>query len=93
MPVRSSLPPNVPFATVKAYRRRGSAAVTVERQDRPPRRYRVSLSRYHALREWLACSGHPWVTSGAYATSSIAVSLWAKHPKRLFHERPEPDWR
>ena len=68
---------SAPFATIKAYRRKGGAVITVERHGLPPRRHHVSLRRYHAVREWLALSGHPWVTSGAYASSSIAISLWA----------------
>ncbi len=41
-----------PIATITAYRRKGGAVVTVERQGHPPRRYCVSIPRYHALREW-----------------------------------------
>ncbi len=68
-----------PIATINAYRRKGGAVVTVERQGRPPRRYRISLRRYKALQEWAAFGEHPWKTSGAYMRSSMAVSLWPTH--------------
>lgn len=65
----------LPVATIRAYRKTGGAVITVERQGRPPHRYRVSLRRYHALREW-TIRQHEWKTSGAYMRSSMAVSLW-----------------
>jgi hypothetical protein len=55
-----------PIATIKAYRRTGFAAVTVERQGRPARRYRVSLRRYKALSRWAAFGQRTWKASGAY---------------------------
>jgi hypothetical protein len=73
---------STPVATIKAYRRTGSAVVTIQRNGRPPHRYRVSLRRYHALREWaLRC--HRWRTSGAWMRNSMTVSLWGQevtHP-------------
>lgn len=73
----SGNPPRKPLATVKAYQR--TAIVTVKRQDRPLHRYRVSLKRYHILREWAALGGHRWRTSGAWMRSSFVASLWAEH--------------
>ena len=67
---------SVPLAVIRAYRRKGAAVVIVEREGRAPRRYRVSLRRYHALRDCLASGGHPWKTSGAWLRSSVTVSLW-----------------
>ena len=64
-------------ATIKAYRHKGGAVVTVSREGRPPRRYCVSLRRYHALRQWLAFAGRRWTTSGLWLRSSLTVSLWA----------------
>lgn len=67
---------SAPVATIRAYRRKGGAVVTIERPDRSARRYRITLRRYHALREWLISGGHPWKTSGAWLRSSVTVSLW-----------------
>ena len=68
----------IPFATIKAYRRRGGAVVTVARPGRPAHRYIVSLRRYHALRRWIVVGGHPWRSSGAWLNSSLNACLWAK---------------
>lgn len=65
-----------PFATVRSYRRTGGAVVNIEREGRPTRRYRVSLRRYHALREWTAFGSHPYKTSGAWLRSSMTAYLW-----------------
>ncbi len=62
-------------ATIKAYRRTGGAVVTIERQGRPVRRYRVSLRRYHAIREWAAFGKHPWKSSGAWLNSTLTAYL------------------
>ena len=75
-----------PFATIKGYRRTGGAAVTVERQNRPPQRYRVSLKRYHALREWIPFGGHEWKTSGPWQRNGLATSLWAQQPSKAAME-------
>jgi hypothetical protein len=73
-------PDPVPLATVKAYRRTGGAIVTVKHHGRT-RRYRVSLRRYHALREWtLTRAAHRWRTSGAWLRASVACSIWAAIP-------------
>ena len=69
--------PEKPDATTKAYRRTGRAVVTVEREGRPPRRLRLSLQRYHALREWTAFCDHPWKHSGACIKSSMTAYLWS----------------
>ncbi len=69
----------MPIATIKAYRRPGGAVVTIQRQGHPPRRYHVSLKRYHALREWAASRGSR--VSGAWSPSGMAVSLW-ENPSR-----------
>ena len=70
-----------PLASIKAYRRKGGAIVTIERQGRAPRRHRVSLRRYRALREWLARGAHRrWATSGVWMRNSMAISLWEPHP-------------
>ena len=68
-----------PVATIKAYRRKGGAIVAVERRGWPPRRYRITLKRYHALREWAAFGQRSWKTSGAYMRSRMVVSLWPTH--------------
>jgi hypothetical protein len=74
------LPAEVPFATVRAYRRTGGAVVTVEHHGRS-RRYTVSLSRYHALREWtLTKAARRWRTSGAWLRSSVACFIWEARP-------------
>ena len=65
------------FATIKAYRRKGGAVVTVQREGRAPHRYRVTLTRYHALREW-TIRQHHWKTSGAYMQSSMTTCLWIR---------------
>ncbi len=70
-----------PVATVKAYRRKGGAVVTVTRAGRPKRRYVVSLRRYAALREWTLTRGPAWnrpgwKASGAWMRGSIDVALW-----------------
>ena len=66
-----------PLASIRAYRRTGCAIVTVERVGRAPRRHRISLRRYAALREWtLTRAARRWRTSGAWLRGSIAVSLW-----------------
>lgn len=65
-----------PFATVRAYRCTGGAVVNVEREGRPTHRYRVSLRRYHALREWTAFGSHPYKASGAWLRSSMTAYLW-----------------
>ena len=68
----------VPLASIRAYRRTGGAIVTIVRAGRAPHRYRVSLRRYAALREWTVTrAARRWRTSGALLRSSIAVSLWA----------------
>ncbi len=70
-------PAAVPLASIRAYRRTGCAIVTVERVGRAPRRHRISLRRYAALREWtITHAARRWRTSGAWLRSSIAVSLW-----------------
>lgn len=79
-------PAAVPLASIKAYRRTGGAVVTIERQGRSPRRHRVSLRRYAALRGWtITRAARRWRTSGAWLRGSIAVSLWppAHEPPRL----------
>jgi hypothetical protein len=81
-----------PFATIKAYRRTGGAVVIVEREGRPPHRYRVSLQRYHVVREWHAFGRHRWVTSGAWARNNMVASMWAREkiPPTNGGDRPPP---
>ena len=79
--IRSTSAPRVvgnsPVATIKAYQRKGRAIVTIEREGRPTHRYRVGLMRYYMLRHWLERSaGRRWRTSGAWARSSVTISLW-----------------
>ena len=69
-----------PIATIRVYRKPGGAVATVERQGRAAHRYRISLKRYQALREWAACGGHRWKTSGAWMRGSMAVWLWEPTP-------------
>lgn len=67
-----------PIATIRAYRRTGGAIVTVDCPGRPLHRYKVSLRRYHALREWAGSDRHPWHGSGAWLRNSMTACLWAK---------------
>lgn len=80
---------SMPVATIKAYRRTGGPVVTVERQGQPPHRYRISLKRYHALRQWAAFGGHPWKTSGSYMRNSLTISLWAGNDSSLNQLQPQ----
>jgi hypothetical protein len=68
------------IATVKGYRRTGGAVVTVERNGRS-RRYRISLKRWHALRDKLNV-GLPWMCYGAWLRGSLDVAVgpgtWAE---------------
>ena len=67
----------VPLTCIRAHRKIGHAIVIVERADREPHRYRVSLRRYALLREWtITPAARRWRTSGWWGRSSIAVSLW-----------------
>ena len=70
-------PRSIPVATISAYRKTGHAIVTVEREGRPPHRYRVTLRRYHALRGWILFGRHGSRTSGAWLKSSFCAVLWA----------------
>jgi hypothetical protein len=67
-------------ATVKGYRRTGGAVVTVTRDGRS-RRYKVTLKRWHALRNRLNV-GLPWRCYGAWSRSSLDVTVgpgtWAE---------------
>jgi hypothetical protein len=67
-------------ATVRGYRRTGHAIVTVTRNGHS-RRYRVSLKRWHALRDKLNV-GLPWRCYGAWLHSSMDVTVgpgtWAE---------------
>ena len=65
-----------PVATLAGYRSAGHAIVTVQRQGRPLRRYRVSLKRYRCIGEWLQFGEHHWLTSGAWLRNSMTVTLW-----------------
>lgn len=70
-----------PVATIKAYRRKGGAVVTVQRVGRPKHRYCVSLRRYARLREWTVTQGPAfdqpgWRASGAWMRGGIDVALW-----------------
>ena len=68
-----------PLASIRASRRTGCAVVIVERAGCDPRRYRVSLRRYAALREWsITRAPRYWRTSGAWMRSSVAVMLWER---------------
>lgn len=69
-------PSREPLATIKAYRRKGGAVVTIERAGRPKHRHCVSLRRYHALREWTHTRPKPRYTSGAWLRSGMTVYLW-----------------
>ncbi len=63
-----------PVARFTAYRRSGYAAVTVYR-GACVRRYRVSLRRYAALREWT--SNCTWKhRSGSWLRHGIDVYFW-----------------
>jgi len=42
------------IASIKGYRRKGRAIVTIERSGRSARRHQVSLRRYRAFKAWLA---------------------------------------
>ena len=75
MPCPSPLSREAPVASIKAYRRTGGAVVSVEREGRAPRRYRVSLRRYGALREWTL--RRPMGASGSWLKSSMTANLWA----------------
>ena len=68
---------NRPMATVSAYRKTGSAVVTVSRGARK-RRYIVSLNRWKSLREWTAFGNHPWKKSGAWLRSNMIAYLWER---------------
>lgn len=65
-----------PCITIKAYRVKGGAVVNVVRGSCEPRRYRVSLKRYAALREWTAFGRHHWRASGAWLRTSMTVYFW-----------------
>lgn len=60
------MPVSTLVATINAYRRKGSAVITVERQGRAAHRYHVTLKRYHAIRKWAAFVGHRWKSSGSW---------------------------
>jgi hypothetical protein len=76
-PPAAKRPAAIPLATIHAYRKTGGAIVTVERAGRAPRRHRISLRRYAALRAWtLTAAARRWRTSGTWLRGSIAVSLW-----------------
>jgi hypothetical protein len=77
---------STPAATIKAYRRKGGAVVTVTRPGRPVHRYRVTLRRYHALRQWIAFGKHPWKSSGAWLHSSLNACLWANSTVSAYTE-------
>ena len=49
--------------------------VTIEREGRPKHRFRISLGRYRALREW-TWRRPSLRTSGAWLRSSMTVYLW-----------------
>ena len=68
----------VPLATLRAYRRTGGAIVIVERARRAPRRHRISLRRYAALREWtITRAARRWRTSGYSDRSSFVLTPWS----------------
>jgi hypothetical protein len=69
-------------ATIRAYRRKGGAVVTVMREGRPSHRYDVSLRRYHAIRQWVAFGKHPWKSSGAWLNSGLTAYFHSEvtHP-------------
>ncbi len=67
-------------ARVTAYRRSGFAAVTVYRRGRI-KRYRASLRRYAALREWTlsdryGCAPFTGRRSGSWMRHGIDVYYW-----------------
>ena len=66
-----------PIARLTAWRRSGHVAVTIYR-DGHTRRYRVSLRRYAALREWTNIAPLPWKRSGAWLRHGIDVYFWNK---------------
>jgi hypothetical protein len=65
-----------PVATLKAYRRAGSAVVTIERSGRPKHRHCVSLKRYAAFKEWVMFGRRPWRFSGSFMRSSMTAYFW-----------------
>jgi len=73
---------NEPIATIKAYRRKGGAVVTIERAGRPKHRHCVSLRRYHALREWTLTQPEPRYSSGAWLRNGMTCYLWAAGPEQ-----------
>ena len=75
---------SAPVATVRAYRRKGGAVVTIQREGRPAHRYYVTLKRYRSLRQWFLFGQHPWRTSGSWLKSSLTACLWLKEA------RPDP---
>jgi len=65
-----------PVATIKAYRKTGHAVVTIDRQGRTVRRYRVSLRRYNAFRRWTVEMYSTPNASGVWLRSSLTVHVW-----------------
>lgn len=66
---------SAPVATIRGYRRRDGAVVTVERPGGSAHRYRVSLRRYAALQKW-AAGPERGTTSGAWSRAGFAVTFW-----------------
>lgn len=66
---------SVPLINIKAYRCTGGAVVTVSRPGEQKRRFRVSLRRYHALRDWVITHG----AGGAFLRSSMDAYIRHEH--------------
>jgi hypothetical protein len=63
------------LAEIRAVRRTGHVVVTVTRAGRA-RRYRVTLRRYSALREWTLTRGLD-CTSGSWTRHGMILCLWS----------------
>lgn len=72
----------VKFAELSSYRSTGHVIVTVQREGRKARRYRVTLGRFRRLRthllRWVtpAISGRPWWVSGYWGRWGLRVAFW-----------------
>jgi hypothetical protein len=62
------------IAKIKAYRRRGGAVITIERNGYIRRR-QVSLRRYRAFFHWTNAYC-PWRCSGAWMRHGINITIW-----------------
>lgn len=61
-------------ATIKGYRRKGGAVVTVTRDDGRARRYVIGLRRWNWLRNWCNVKG-PYRVSGFLGGSRLEVRI------------------